>query len=115
MGSNFYYSKSKVCVYSYKLCNPNDKLIPFIVNDKGNTTHRVGREILPTNEMYRKKILSSINNRFEEQREPTWIETNEFGKKVYGICVYPIEKSSQVKPPIKSLFGHRKEDSITWS
>ena len=99
MAANYYYSKSKGCIWSGLV--------------KGDTAHRPGR-IRYTIMEGRDDIRRWWTFRGEEIG-PTLLETKSYGERIYGICTYQSDKNCQVKPPIKSLFGHKRDDSPTYS
>ena len=106
MDANYYYSKSRVQYYWGTVPN---------VIDKGDTTHRSGRRkdtYVKMNNARHK--LSKQDAECMEKVGSTLIETNQHGERIYGVCMYPIKTTCQVKPPIKSLFGHKREDSVTY-
>ena len=111
MAANYYYSKSK----------GRHLVARFTPVVKGDITHRPGRRRYTYENM---RIMRSNANEFckqgcvnirGEEIGPTLLETNSYGERIYGICLYPTETSCQVKPPIKSLFGHKREESPTYS
>lgn len=104
MAANYYYSRPKKLSY-----------LPCTSLYKGDTTHRPGRIRYTIMEWTRLVCKQKCVNIRGEEIGPTLLETNSYGERIYGICTYPSETSCQVKPPIKSLFGHKREDSPTYS